>query len=89
MILKVDYYEKDNTPENPHRNHIRMLDVYDFHIEHNREASSDETASHELVWHNINGQKGTLLLGHDKQNADHVYVMEKGKTADHMRFYAD
>lgn len=86
MILKAVYYEKE-TELNPNRQHVRILDVYDFHID--KPDDKDELFSHELTYQTINGKTGRILLGRDKQNADHVYVMEKGKTADHMRFYAN
>jgi hypothetical protein len=86
MILKISYFDK-HEEKNPNHNHIRVLDVYDFHID--APTDDSEECSHELIYHTVNGKTGSCLLGRDGQNADHVYVMENGKTVDHMRFYAN
>ena len=89
MILKVEYHEKESK-ENPHHSHIRILEVYDFHIgTRSKEKTKDDPhGAHNIAYHTITGEPGVLRVGFDKQYPDHVYVMESGKTVDHMRFYA-
>jgi hypothetical protein len=86
MLLKIVFYDKE-TEKNPNQRHIRVIDVYDFHIDKPEDA--EEKCSHELIYHTINGEAGRCLLGRDKHEPDHVYIMEKGKTADHMSFFAN
>ena len=90
MILKVEYH-KAASRENPHHCHARVLEVYDFHIEtrSKEQIEKDPHGAHEIMYHTINNEPGVLRVGFDKTNPDHVYIMEKGKTADHMRFYAN
>jgi phosphoenolpyruvate synthase/pyruvate phosphate dikinase len=90
MILKVEYHE-EQSKENPHHTHTRILEVYDFHIETRgvKDANDDPHGAHEIVYHTVNNGPGVLRVGFDKQSPDHVYVMDKGKTVDHMRFYAN
>jgi hypothetical protein len=86
MILKISFYEEE-VKQNPNCRHMRILDVYDFHI--GKPEDNNEQCSHEIVYHTVNGKTGHCLVGKDKKNADHVYVMENGKTVDHMQFYAN
>lgn len=90
MILKVEYYDNE-VFENPHHTHTRVIEVYDFHIEtrSREEAKEDPLGAHQIIYHTVSGVTGELRVGFDKQNPDHVYVTEKGKTTDHMRFYAN
>jgi hypothetical protein len=88
MILKVEYYEKEAL-ENPHHCHARVIEVFDFHIETRSKESrkDDPRGAHELVCHSRSGDPCVLRFGFDKEYPDHLYVMENGKTTDHMRFY--
>lgn len=83
MILKVEFYKKGGC-------HKRVLDVYDFHVEDRsqKQIGEDPDGSHELLYHTINGKCGALRLGHNNKEGcrDHIYVMEGGKTSDHMSF---
>lgn len=90
MILKVEYHEKEGI-KNPHHTHTRVLDVCDFHIEtrSKEQIREDPLGAHEIVYHTLSGGPGILRVGFDKEYPDHVYVMENGKTVDHMRFYAN
>lgn len=88
MILKVYFYAKENE-RNPHHSHIRIIEVTDFHVEtrSDEQIANDPLGDHEICYHAFDGTCGSIRVGFDKQDPDHVYIMENGKTVDHMKFY--
>lgn len=84
MVLKAEFYV-GGTDHN--KWHTRVIEVYDFHIETlTDEARGESTGKHELIYHTNNGHSGTLRMGISVEGEDHLYVMESGKTIDHMVF---
>lgn len=85
MIIKVVYYV-GGTDHNVM--HDRVIEVYDFHIETLSKESQEEEEGgiHELIYQTNQGGTGTLRLGRHPKHSDHLYVMENGKTVDHMVF---
>jgi hypothetical protein len=90
MIIKAVFWEPKN------RLHERVIEVEDFHVEQRTRADfvEDPIGSYELIYHKLGGHHGMLRLGRKHVGADlsphegidHLYIMENGKTVDHMTF---
>lgn len=79
MILKVKF-----GCERIDQTHTRLIACDDIHIQDNEIEKCVE-----LVWHHSGALRhGSLMLGRTV-HADHLYVMENGKTVDHMTYVSD
>lgn len=57
--------------------HTRVVECYDIHLE-------KEEGYTELICHGEDGTPTEIHLG--KRTEDHLYIMDKGQTVDHMVF---
>lgn len=80
MIVKIAFGNGRN------ERHLRIIDCYDIHIEKDEKEDFDILICHvrNRAWDN-NQEPRTIHLGKGGQR-DHVYIMDNGKTADHMVF---
>ena len=70
MIVKVQFGQVQT--------HCRIIECNDIHIEQKKEYS-------EMICH-YRGEQPPQVLHLGKKSVDHLYLMDKGQTVDHMVF---